>query len=498
MTQHHDDAFTPDTVDERVDQLTSLAPQPSSPPSARVVQRLHALYEEDQQSTERVWERLRQHVNEHEESDVSPEYQQPGSLSGIQEGRGLMLQETLSPRKTGPTRLMLVAAVLFATVLVSSLLWVVHLNYATPATIPVKPPAPTSPPGVYFSTPGEISRLDAQTGKVIWRTKVPAKVVAINKGQSAGKPVILGNTVYLVEVSAVVAFDASKGTLRWVSFFDTGVGDISLINGQLYLYPFLPSIIKSNNKLYVVNPADGKIKATYDKAPQGGWDAPIVDGVQYYLGEAKSGGPALYALQLSSQKQLWHQQFPADQAPDNVTVKNGIVYVSSMILASNKRKDSAGLLYAFDATTGKQLWKSPELPTGVRTFQVSDDNIVYCASIGDFDAFDGHTGKHLWHQHADVSDMLLNAGLLYINDSTNVHKAAIAVLQARDGKVIWRIATGAGNQYRPFLGLQRGILYMIAGNDKVRSIDALRASDGTRIWHLSINGNADQVLATVA
>lgn len=74
MTQHHDDAFTPDTVDERVDQLASLAPQASSPPSAQVVQRLHALYEEDQSSTARVWERLAQRVNEHDDSDIASEY----------------------------------------------------------------------------------------------------------------------------------------------------------------------------------------------------------------------------------------------------------------------------------------------------------------------------------------------------------------------------------------------------------------------------------------
>ncbi len=242
---------------------------------------------------------------------------------------------------------------------------------------------------------------------------------------------------------------------------------------------------------------NGKIKATY-KAPQGGWYAPVVNGVRYYVSGSKSGGTGLYALQLSSQKQLWHQQFPADQSIGygDISVKNGIVYMSSMILATGNRKNSAGLIYAFNASTGKQLWKSPELPTGVRTFLVSDDDIVYCASIGDFDVFDGHTGKRLWHQHIDTSDMLLNAGVLYINDSTT--PKGIVALRARDGKKIWWVASDAGNSAFPFLGLQRGIIYTIADDGKVGGIDALRASDGTRLWHLSINGDATKLDAAVA
>jgi hypothetical protein len=57
-----DEPFTPESVDEQADQLSSPAQDESSLLNARVVQRLHALYEEDQRSTARVWERLARQV----------------------------------------------------------------------------------------------------------------------------------------------------------------------------------------------------------------------------------------------------------------------------------------------------------------------------------------------------------------------------------------------------------------------------------------------------
>jgi outer membrane protein assembly factor BamB len=497
MTQHHDDAFAPDTVDERVDQLASREPPTSSSPGTQVVQRLHALYEEDQRSTERVWERLAQHVSEHDESEIASEYQQPGSLSRTSEGKVFIQQGPPSFRRRGPTRLMLVAAVLFATLLVSSLLWTIHLTHGEPSSIPVKQLVPASPPGVYLVTYSTISRLDAQTSKVIWRTNIPAKVVP---KMFAGRPIVIGNTVYLIlreSSNTLLAFDANKGGFRWLRVFDRGIGDISLVHGLLYVYPWF---LSNNKKLYVVDPVSGKTNVTIDKTPPGGWEAPIVNGVQYYVRGSKPGGTSLYALQLSGQKQLWHHQFPADQTMGygDITVKNGIVYVSSMILATGNRKDSAGLLYAFDASTGKQLWMSPELPRGVRTFLVSDDSIVYCASFGDFDAFDAHTGKHLWNQHHNVTDMVLSTGVLYINDFAAPKGPEILALRARDGKKIWDLTSDAGQSAFPFLGLQRGIIYIIADNGKVGSIDAVRASDGARLWHLPITGSAIAFNATVA
>jgi outer membrane protein assembly factor BamB len=321
--------------------------------------------------------------------------------------------------------------------------------------------------------------------------------------RDAGKPIVIDNTVYLIKGNTLFAFDAGKGKFRWSSVFDSDVGEISLVNSRLYVYSFWLNIGGNNDKFYVVDPTNGKFKVY--RVPQGGLDAPTVNGVRYYVGGSNPigpnpRGPNLYALKLSNQKQLWHQQFAANQTLTlgNVAVKNGIVYVPSMILASGNRKNSAGLLYAFDATTGKQLWKSFEMPVGIRNFMVADD-MVYCASIGDLDAFDSHTGKHIWHLHSNTVDLLVNAGVLYINYITNTisYDGGIEALQAKNGKKLWQTSfTGTGEHN--LLGLQRGIIYTIADNGTVGNIDALKASDGTRLWNLSINGDATKLEAAVA
>jgi len=281
------------------------------------------------------------------------------------------------------------------------------------------------------------------------------------------------------------------------------VDTIAMVNNLLYVYPSSGFTNNNNQFYYAVNPANGKMKATY-RIPPGGWYSPIVNGVQYFVGGSALTGlpPGLYAVNLSSKKQLWHHQFPASQGLDeNVVVKDGIVYVSPMIMATGNRKNSAGLLYAFDANTGKQLWKSLEMPTFVRNFIVTN-GVVYCASggasSGDLVAFDSHTGKLIWHLPFKANGLLVNAGVLYLDYATNsISDGGIAALQTKDGKQLWKTAfTGTGEPH--LLGLRRGIIYTIAGNGTVGNIDALRASDGAKLWNLSINGDATKFGAAVA
>lgn len=398
-----------------------------------------------------------------------------------------MQQGILSPRKKGPPRFLLIAAVLFATLLVSSLLWVVHLTHSVPATIPVRQPAvQASPPGVYLAKPGEISRLDVQTHKVIWRTSIPAKIAAMSK--YAGRPVVIGNTVYLIRGNAnntVLAFDANQGKFRWSSVFADAV-DISVVDGVLYVAP----TGAVSGKLYAVDPANGKIKATYT-SPLGMWNPTVVNGVAYY-----ASGSSINAQRLADKKLLWHQQIQAGQALELVSVKNGIVYTSAMVTVPAKGKSTVGLLYAFDAKAGKQLWKSSTVPLAVSDFTVTND-VVYCLSAGgDLDAFDSHTGKHVWHLHSNTYDLLVNAGVLYINYNTNTASGSggIEALHAKNGKKLWQISlTGIGTHH--LIGLQRGIIYTMADDGKIGSMDAFNANSGAQVWDLPINGDAAAAVA---
>src|SRR5215469_13009729 len=63
----HDDMFTPDGIDEQVDRLLpGGADETSLPRTQALVRRLRALYEEDRNSSERVWARLVEQVSKRE------------------------------------------------------------------------------------------------------------------------------------------------------------------------------------------------------------------------------------------------------------------------------------------------------------------------------------------------------------------------------------------------------------------------------------------------
>ena len=79
---NQDEPFTPDTVDEQVERFSSMPSQESLPPEGQVIQRLHTLYEADQQSTERVWGRLAQRLAEHD-VNAQPASREPEDAQAI-------------------------------------------------------------------------------------------------------------------------------------------------------------------------------------------------------------------------------------------------------------------------------------------------------------------------------------------------------------------------------------------------------------------------------
>lgn len=50
-----DELFTPETIEERIDQQTSFPSSLSPSPNARVIRALQVYYQEDQRSAARMW-----------------------------------------------------------------------------------------------------------------------------------------------------------------------------------------------------------------------------------------------------------------------------------------------------------------------------------------------------------------------------------------------------------------------------------------------------------
>ncbi len=477
---NHDEAFPPDTIDEQIDQFASLSSNESLPPGREVIPRLSALYKADQHSTELVWERLAQRLAEYNAS-----VQASKGMETVQERhkarRPLMQPTVSSSRRTGSPRLAQVAAAVFAALLVASLLWVLRLSQLTRTAQTAVPSG--SPHGLYINRSDGVYRLNAQTRKVLWHTHLA--------GQSpfAGIPVVIGDTLYITSGDTIAALDAQSGALRWSRTFKQSVLPPYLADGLLYVNVSLGST------LYAVNPADGTITATYTPR-QGFWNTPIVvHGVLYY-----TAGTSLYAVQLPSEKLLWQQQVNRDQILEALSVNNGIVYVQAMVYATSK-KDSSGLIYAFDAHTGNKLWQSPAMPRGVRMVTITGE-MLYAAAFGELLAFDVHTHALVWHEPFNTFEMLVTSGRLYISFNLVSGQATgpegFAALNATTGKLLWQKSNGSGGGVA-LAGVLDGVLYGVFWTGQgVGTAYALNASSGSQLWTMPAGATVFDWHMTVA
>lgn len=482
---NYDEAFPPETIDEQVDQFASVSSHESASSEIKVIQRLAACYEADQHSTERVWKRLEFHLAE-EDAAAQPVSRPMATRPGSHKQRRPSLQLTWrSAHLTGSFRFAQVAAVVFAVLLVGSLLLVFHMAQASrtvtgPNQTTQTTGQPASPPGIYIGRSDGVYRLNIQTRKVIWHTHVA--------GQSlfGGSPFVIGDTVYVITDGPVSALDAQTGALRWSHNFQGRVAAPSLDEGRvtdpyvddgLLYFRTLPPL---SDALYAVNPATGTITATYTPE-QGEWNSPVVvEGVLYYIANivvsAASSNAILYAVQLPGEKLLWQKQLSnvGLLGPDSISVQNGVVYLHTF------GPDST--LETFDARTGSKLWHL-HVANGVRMFAVTD-RVIYAASFGgELLAFDAHTHALIWQKPFNVYDIRVASGLLYIDYGPV--SGQLAALNATTGNLLWQQSKSGGLE--DLVGIFNGVVYGVSwpndGKDGI--IYAFSASNGSQLWTMS-------------
>lgn len=483
---NRDDAFRPESVEEQIDQFTYSQHQQPLPPSVRVIQQLHAHYEADQRSTERMWERLTQHMAQQalplHTTDTSRKFLYRMQKERISPMKLEISVERASATWHQPTRFATIAAVLFTTLLVGGILLVLQAGRASklasqPLTSPVcsqyQNKQTKSTQALYLSQKGEIEKIDPQTCATVWHTAIPSKQPSPN---DAGQPVVIGDTIYLASAN-LFALAKSNGHILWSH---EGMNFLSVDKGVVYAQD---ATINATT-LYALNPVDGAIKATY-KAPTGGWNAPLVaDGVLY---DATSTD--LTAFRLSNKKQVWHQPLGSNQNLVHLQAKNGILYVQVSATSGNAEQISA-----FDIEKGTKLWEFTAEPKGVRTFIVTDTTI-YIGSFNTLNALNARTGKMLWHQTIAAVDLLATQDTLYINALNQPLKEGMiegAAIKISDGTFLWRKNMPWQVADSP-LGLQNGVLYTASNDGTKGEIDAFRGSDGTLLWRIPVKGNIWQV-----
>ncbi len=189
-----------------------------------------------------------------------------------------------------------------------------------------------------------------------------------------------------------------------------------------------------------------------------------------------------YALRLSNGAMLWRHNIdgPVDQAP---LVANGVVYVTSFV-----GQNGPAHIYALRASNGSLLWRYDNTNYSYLSLSTSDSNVVYVASQDGISALQGNNGTMLWHfatkDSGSESPLEVN-GVVYYSSFISYGTGTFYALRASDGTPIWHY-TG-GSVFTPIVA--NGVVYIGPGSGMIA---ALNASNGHQIWKQTFDADLVQ------
>ncbi|MBI2843175.1 MAG: PQQ-binding-like beta-propeller repeat protein [Armatimonadetes bacterium] len=275
------------------------------------------------------------------------------------------------------------------------------------------------------SSDARLYALEATTGKKLWAYK--------SGGAISSSPAVSNGIVYAVAMDGKVhAVDAASGKQIWATKICSKlwVYDIPTLITEMWSSPCVV-----NGKLYVGS-GDGGVYALDAYTGEIIWrvetqaavcsSPAVVDGV-LYIGSANNGN--VYALDADTGAEVWRCNVGAGVF-GSVAYAYGNVYVSC----------HDGKLYGINADTGSIAWRF-----NCQMFATPSvcDGVVYAGSAGGgvLLAFDAFTGREIWRastMSAFWSCPAISGGNIYIG-CCDSH---LYCFDRKTGKMLWKYRTG--------------------------------------------------------
>ena len=291
---------------------------------------------------------------------------------------------------------------------------------------------------------GEVVRLDAATGREIWRVSAGMKLSA-GVGTD-GRTVAVGN-----DEGIVAALDAQTGKLRWKARVSSETLAAPAVGDGLVVVRSL------DNRVFAFGADDGKRRWVYQRPP-----ASLIVRVPSGLviaddtAFAAFRGGKLAAIALSNGGQRWEATVALPKGATELERVTDVVGVPALAGRDVCAAAYQGKVACFEAATGREVWsREVSSLTGVsldaRYAFVSDEN-------GAVQALDRSTGRSVWKQdklaHRDLTLPVPVGGLVAVGDLEGyVH------FLARDtGAFVARYATHDGAVHAAPLALPSGVL----------------------------------------
>ena len=302
-------------------------------------------------------------------------------------------------------------------------------------------------------------------------------------GWVRASPVEASGIAYIgTQHNNVQAYNASTGVRSWTQ----RLGGSSAINSTAAIVSGALYVGSTNGTLYAFNAANG---AQLWAVPTGGEisNSPLeVDNLVYSVSLATGERATLYAYAASNGAVVWSQYLgnvPAGYGKNGPTLGNGEVLTPYSIFSSPSYADGLlyigsgdGYVYAFNATTGAQVWAA-QTNNWVNATPTVDSGTVYCGSWdGNFYAWSAQTGALLWQVPLNgviESSAAVANGVVYVGSADH----SLYALDAATGATLWTATTDDVIGASP--AVANGVVYIGSFDD---GMYALNAATGAKLW----------------
>ncbi|CAN5605799.1 PQQ-binding-like beta-propeller repeat protein [soil metagenome] len=286
----------------------------------------------------------------------------------------------------------------------------------------------------------------SESQNVLWKVPVP--------GTGNSSPIVWGERIYMATSydegrrKAIVAFNRKDGKKVWETFAPDAP----------------PETPHAKN---------GHASGT-----------PATDGRRIY---AYLGNHGLLALDMDG-KAVWHQTVGPFNAFHG-TAGSPLLYKDRVIFYQDQRAPGGSFVGAFDAATGKPLWRTERKETvGWGTpiaIRAGDRDEIIVSSMRRVYAYDPDTGRELWTAGGNLVEVIptpvVADGMVFASSGRAGPTLAIrpgGSGDVTDTHVVWSAAKGS--PFIPSTLVHDGILYMV--NDMQSIATAYDSKSGEVLW----------------
>jgi outer membrane protein assembly factor BamB len=332
-----------------------------------------------------------------------------------------------------------------------------------------RPPQPAPPVTTVTAPPREVAPL--------WTAPAVRPEMALPPAEHG--PWLAGDLVVvdagLRQPGRVQAFDRRTGDLRWV-YGTEGTALMRAASGrEIVIAPEYGAIV-------ALERASGNQRWRFPLAPGQSAESATIAGDSLYVGtsfpaEGALDPPIVYALDLATGRQRWRAVLDpgTDLEWGAPVAEAGLVLVADT--PSHQGSAPTSRLHALDLASGRVRWTadlaSPEQGFHTQRPLVADGRVFAVAPSGNLLAFDAGSGRELWRQRRGPTLPLLvgvSGGRVLA-----VMERNLVSLDAGTGGRRWALPVGAGETWA---ALADGTVHVVTDDGLV----AVDASTGRERW----------------